>query len=184
MMISLDGYFEGEKHDLSWHNVDEEFVDFAVEQTGTASTLVFGRKTYELMHDFWPSENARKEDPKTAQILNFTDKIVFSKTLQSVNEEEYWKNIKLVKENVTEEISNLKKDFGDDIAILASNNLVVNLLNEGSDVIDEFRIMINPVAIGSGTQLFYRLNKKINFKLLKTREFKNGNILLTYSLKN
>ena len=178
MMVSLDGYFEGENHDLSWHNVDSEFVDFAVEQTGSSDTLLFGRRTYELMADFWPTENARTMDPKTAEIMNDTSKIVFSKTLKSVKESEHWKNIKLVSQNPAEEIKKLKEQKGLDIAILGSNNLMVSILNQ--NVIDEFRIMINPIAIGSGTPLFHGIKNKLNLKLIKTREFKNGNVLLVY----
>lgn len=58
MMTSLDGYFEGEDHDLSWHNVDAEFNTFADEQLNETDTLVFGRRTYELMANFWPTQEA------------------------------------------------------------------------------------------------------------------------------
>ena len=54
-MITLDGYFEGPNHDISWHHVDEEFNQFAIEQTSQIGTLVFGRKTYELMASYWPT---------------------------------------------------------------------------------------------------------------------------------
>ena len=178
-MVSIDGYFEGENHDLSWHNVDSEFNDFAIEQLNESDTILFGRKTYELMRDFWPTENAKKVDPQAANLMNNTPKIVFSKTLESVEETEFWKNVRLVPSNPVEVIKKLKNLPGKDIAILGSNNLVVSLLDQ--NVIDEFRIMVNPVTIGKGTPLFYGIDHEVNFKLVKTRQFKNGNILLYYT---
>ena len=86
MMVSLDGYFEGPGHDLSWHNVDNEFNDFAISQMNEADTILFGRKTYELMESFWPSEQGIEGDPEVANKMNFTPKIVVSKTLSGVSD--------------------------------------------------------------------------------------------------
>ena len=180
MMVSLDGYFEGKDHDISWHNVDEEFVDFAIEQTSQVGTLLFGRRTYQLMEGFWPTEEALKSDPKTAELMNNTPKIVFSKTLEKVEETDNWKNVTLVKDKVEEEIKKLKDQPGKDIAVFGSSNLCVSLIKMG--LLDELRIMVNPVAIGEGTTLFEGMKDKLKLKLEKTRTFKNGNVLLTYSL--
>src|SRR5260370_25415435 len=95
MMVSLDGYFEGENHDLSWHNVDAEFNEYAIEQTKNVDTLLFGRRTYELMRDFWSTEHVRKTDPIVAKLMNETPKFVFSKKLKKVEETKYWKHVKL-----------------------------------------------------------------------------------------
>ena len=177
MMVSLDGYFEGPGHDLSWHNVDGEFVDFAIEQTSSVGTILFGRRTYELMESFWPTDQA-KDDPKTAELMNSTPKIVFSHTLSGVYETDKWKNVTLIRDVRPDEIKKLKKENTKDIAIFGSNNLAVSFVEK--ELIDEFRIMLNPVAIGEGTPLFRGLDKKLKLKLIKTRKFKNGNILLTY----
>ncbi len=182
MMVSLDGYFEGPDHDLSWHNVDEEFNKFAIEQLNEADTILFGRRTYQLMEDFWPTEDARKTDPLVAEKLNFTPKVVFSKTLKSVEEKTYWKNTTLIKGDLVEEIKKLKQKPGKDMALLASNNLCIGLLE--NNLLDEVRIMVNPVVLGTGNVLFVGLNKKIKFNLLKTRIFNSGNVLLYYQPLN
>ncbi|MGH7239844.1 MAG: dihydrofolate reductase family protein, partial [Candidatus Saccharimonadales bacterium] len=70
MMTSVDGYFEGVDHDLSWHNVDEEFNAFANAQLDEADTLVFGRRTYELMASFWPTSKAMESASGTATRMN------------------------------------------------------------------------------------------------------------------
>lgn len=179
MMVSLDGYIEGENQDLSWHHVDEEFNDFASSQLQEADTIIMGRKTYQLMESFWPSKQGLEEDPVVAQLMNNTPKLVFSKTLDKVVETKHWKNITLIKNNIVEKIKKIKEKSGKDLIVLGSNNFCVTLLENG--LLDELRIMINPVVINKGTPLFIGLNKKINLKLTKTREFKNGNILLYYS---
>ena len=86
MMVSLDGYFEGPDHDISWHRVDSEFNDFSLEQMSKVDTLMFGRRTYELMESYWPSEEARQDDPKVAEFLNTLPKIVFSRNMTEVHE--------------------------------------------------------------------------------------------------
>lgn len=180
MMISLDGYFEGKNHDLSWHNVDSEFNEFAIPQTDSVETLLFGRKTYELMRDYWPTEEARTTDPIVAKQMNTKPKVVFSKSMQSIKETEHWKNVQLVKENVVEEVENLKRNAKKDIGVYGSNNLCITLLQ--NNLLDEIRIMVNPVAIGKGTPLFYGIQKPAHFHLENTRPFHNGNVLLTYSV--
>lgn len=176
MMVSIDGFFEGPNHDLSWHNVDPEFNRFAIEQTEQMGTLLFGRRTYELMASYWPRAAASTDDPIVAGLMNNTPKIVFSRTLKKAD----WNNTRLVHEGAAAEIKKLKADSDKDIAIFGSNNLVVSLLSE--NVIDEFRIMINPVAIGSGTPLFHGLRGKIQLKHIDTRIFKSGNVLLYYQM--
>jgi len=100
-LISLDGYFAGPKGDISWHMVDQEFNEFAVENTKLADTIIFGRKTYQLFEDFWPKAETdpkmSKEDLIIAKMINKTNKIVYSRTLKKVAEGSHWKNITLLK---------------------------------------------------------------------------------------
>lgn len=171
MMVSLDGYFEGENHDLSWHNVDQEFVEFADAQLDEADTLVFGRKTYEMMAAYWPNET---EEDSTAVRMNKTQKLVFSHG--EFNPE--WENTE-ASNDLVEKITELKAQTGKDIAVLGSSQLGKEMLDAG--LLDEVRIMINPVFIGSGSPLFAGLHKSLN--LVSTRTFHNGNVLLTYTAK-
>ena len=81
-MVTLDGYFEGPNHEIDWHNVDGEFNEFAIEQTGAVDMLLFGRVTYQLMASYWPTPDAIKNDPIVADLMNRLPKIVFSRTLE------------------------------------------------------------------------------------------------------
>lgn len=181
MMVSLDGYFEGPDHDLSWHHVDAEFNDFAQAQMKEADTILFGRRTYQLMESYWPTKSGREDDPEVAQLMNETPKVVVSSSLQSVTETKIWKQVRLINDNVREELTKLKNEKGGDIILLASSNLCVSLLEWG--LLDEVRIMINPIVIGKGTPLFHGIKEKVSFSLTKKRTFGNGNVLLTYHSK-
>jgi dihydrofolate reductase len=174
MMVSLDGYFEGRHHDISWHNVDQEFNDFAVKQLDEVDTLIFGARTYRLMADFWPTDTAIKADPHTATRMNALKKHVFSRTLKEAG----WHNTELHTDAATT-IQAIKQQSGKDIAVLGSSNLCISLINEG--LLDELRIMVNPVILGSGTSLFAGLSAPLKLQLTNERKFASGNVLLTYS---
>lgn len=174
MLTTLDGFFEGPDRDISWHNVDEQFNEFAIEQLNTFDTLLFGRVTYQLMASYWPTPEAIRNDPIVADKMNNLPKIVFSRTLSSVE----WHNTRLVKENVAEEIAKLKQQPGKDMAIFGSSDLALTLIPHG--LIDEYRIMVNPVVLGNGKPLFKGLNDRLQLNLVKTKTFRNGNVLLYY----
>ena len=181
MMVSLDGYIEGENHDLSWHNTDQEFNTFAAKQMQEMGAILLGHRTYNLMHSYWPA--ATPTDPGdaiVAQVMNTLPKYVFSRTLKKVKEEQNWRNIHIIKDNIGETLAQLKKEEGKDIAVLGSNNACVTLLELG--LLDEIRIMINPIALGKGTPLFTGIPEKKQFTLTDTKRFLNGNVLLTYSV--
>jgi dihydrofolate reductase len=174
MMVSVDGYFEGTNHDLSWHNVDVEFNAFANEQLEDSGELLFGRKTYELMASFWPTPRGIAADTLTAKFMNEMPKYVASHAPFKAD----WNSTTVLSGDVAGAVKKLKQGAGKDIAILGSNNLCVSLMEAG--LVDEFRIMVNPVALGKGSSFFTGLSKIIKLRLMKTREFKSGNVLHYY----
>jgi dihydrofolate reductase len=174
MMTTLDGYFEGPNHDISWHNADnEEFAKFAEDQLDETDTLIFGRRTYELMAEFWPSEEAIKAEPGTATRMNSLKKVVFSHNPISTD----WQNVES-SNNVVEKMHQLKNTPSKDIAVLASSNLCLTLIEEG--LLEEIRVMVNPIILGKGTPLFDGTDKLLQFTLKASRAFNSGNVLLTY----
>lgn len=175
-LVTLDGFFEGaRKWELDWHNVDEEFQKFAIDQLNATDLLLFGRVTYEGMAAYWTTPDAMKNDPVVAGKMNSIQKIVFSTSIKEAS----WNNTRLIKEDVAEEVSKLKAQPGKDIGILGSAKLVSGLIQQ--NLIDEYRIMVNPVVLGEGRPLFEGFGKKIGLRLLRTRSFKSGNILLYYA---
>ena len=177
-MITADGYFEGVNHELSWHNVDAEFNDFAIAQLEEADTLIFGRKTYDMMAAFWPTEPAKKNDPEVAEKMNTKSKLVFSHTLSGAS----WQNTTVISDSSLDQLRKFKEMPGKSLLILGSSNLCVSLLKAA--LIDELRIMVNPTIIGKGTPLFVGLSSPIRLQLSGNQVFRSGNVLLRYSANN
>jgi dihydrofolate reductase len=174
IMTTLDGYYEGPNQEFDFWVVDEESNGFAVEQLDEVDTLLFGRVTYEGMAAYWPSPAAEEDDPRIAARMNGLSKIVVSRTLDSAD----WANTRLIKDDVTDELTKLKQQPGKDIAILGSSDLTVSLLQMG--LVDEVRIMVNPVVLGAGKSVFRSADERISLKLLKSRRCDSGNVLLYY----
>ena len=173
-LVTLDGFFEGPNHDISWFNVDDQFLEFSIDQLNQTDTLIFGRITYQMMASYWQTEMAIKNDPLVANKMNSLPKLLFSRTLMSAN----WNNTRLIKGDAAEEISQLKRQPGKDIAVLGSADLASTFMQHG--LIDEYRIMINPVVLGKGTPLFKNADRKLDLKLSRTKTFRSGNVLLCY----
>ena len=173
-MVTVDGFFEGPDRDISWHNVDQEFNEFAIQQLNSVDLLLFGRITYEMMASYWPGPAAIQDDPVVAKLMNSKPKIVFSRTLDGA----VWNNTRLIKTNISRELSELRKKSGKELIIFGSANLTASLADLG--LVDEYRIMVNPVILGKGRSLFEGFKQKTIMKLLTVRTFSNGNVLLCY----
>ncbi|MFZ2804368.1 MAG: dihydrofolate reductase family protein [Patescibacteria group bacterium] len=174
-MLSVDGFFCGPNGEIDWHNVDAEFNKTAVAFLDTLDTLLFGRVTYELMASYWPTEAALTDDPHVASRMNALHKVYFSKEPEKMP----WNNSTMLGEINADEIRKMKEAPGKDIAIFGSGKIIEQLMPMG--VIDEFRFMINPVILGKGRTIFSTLEKTTKLKLLRTKEFTNGNVLLEYA---
>lgn len=174
-MVTLDGFFSGPNGEIDWHKTDEEFNDFAIDQLGQAGGLLFGRVTYQLMASYWPT--AGDDDPIVAGQMNTIPKVVFSHTLDHVD----WNNTRLVKDNAAEEVARLKQQPGGDLFIFGSANFTGSLLPH--ELIDEYRLIVNPIVLGSGRPVFEGVTDRLFLELVRTRTFQNGNILLVYRPK-
>lgn len=174
--ISLDGYFTDSEGDMTWakQDNDDEFNTFSSENAKSGGVLIFGRVTYQLMAGFWPSAQARKNLPAVAERMNNLPKIVFSKTLDKAS----WNNTTLVKGDLVAEIQRMKNEPGEGMAILGSGSIVSQLALEG--VIDEYQLVVNPIALGGGRTTFDGIKERLSLKLTKSRIFHNGKIFLCY----
>ena len=174
--VSLEGFFEGPGHDLSWHLVDEELHSHFNEQLGAMGAFLAGRVTHELMAEFWPTADADPESPppmvEFARIWRDMPKIVFSRTLERAD----W-NTTILREVVPDEIRALKAQPGGDM-VLGGANLAATFLRH--DLVDELRLYVHPVVIGRGTPFFKPSDSMIDFRLVDTRRFGNGVVLLRY----
>jgi dihydrofolate reductase len=175
-MVTMDGYFDGpKKWDLDWHQVDNEFNGFSIEQLNESDGIVFGRITYEGMASYWPTPEAMHNDPEIAKLMNAKPKFVFSTTLDSVS----WNNSRLVNSDAGDELKLLKQQAGKDLLLFGSADLAATFMRNNQ--IDEFRLMVNPIVLGRGVPLFKENGTPRKLNLTKTRTFHNGNVLLYYS---
>jgi len=171
MNVSLDGYFEGPGHDISGFHAD--FEAYSPEQGEEVDTLLFGHRTYDMMK-FWSTPQAEELAPEIAKFMNENRKFVASHKPF----EPGWNNVSVLSEDVPGAVKKLKEQPGETIAMFGSNTLCVSLMEAG--LVDEFQIVVNPVVFGDGTPLFKGLSKKVEFRLMGTRELKSGAVLLTY----
>lgn len=176
-MMTLDGFFEGDNQTIDWHNVDADFNDFSNEQINSVDAILFGRKTYELMESYWTSPEAISNDPVIANQMNSKSKIVFSKTMKKAE----WNNTLLINDNIHSEMEKLKNQDEKDLIIFGSANLASIFIQH--DLIDEYRIVVNPIILGQGNPLFIKTLAPLKLKLIKTRTFNSGNVLLYYEPK-
>jgi dihydrofolate reductase len=172
--ISLDGFYEGPNQEFDFFVVDDEFDAFSVEQLDAADGLVFGRVTYSGMAQYWPSPEARRDNPAVATRMNSMPKVVVSSTLDSVS----WNGSTLLRGSLEEGMRTLKSEPGRELLVLGSPRLTGSLAHLG--LLDELRIMVNPVALGRGKSLFDSTPDRLNLQLLSTRRFRSGTVLLTY----
>lgn len=173
--VSLDGYFEGPGHDISWATGD--FEAFSSDVGQEVDTLLFGHRTYDMFKSFWPTPQAEAAAPEVAQFISEKGKVVASHHPFDPG----WNNVTVFSDNVPAQVQKLKEQPGKTIAMFGSNNLCVSLMQEG--LIDEFQILVNPVAIGAGTSLFAGLPKKADLILTNSHPFKSGVVMLTYKPK-
>jgi dihydrofolate reductase len=169
-LMSLDGFFESPDQKFDWFVVEEEFLAYARDMLRNADTLLFGRKTYQHMADYWPSAPA----DEIAEYMNNLPKVVFSKTLQNAER----KNSTVVESDAATAISRLKQLPGKDLVILGSASLASVLLQLG--LIDEYRVILNPVFLGSGKPLFQDVKERLRLKLSRTKLFGSGVVVLYY----
>jgi dihydrofolate reductase len=174
-LISVDGFFEGtNKWDIGWHRVDREFNEFAIDQLKHAGGLIFGRVTYQGMASYWPTPEANKNDPDVAGLMNSIPKYVFSKTLDKLE----WQNSQLVTDEAAQALKTLKDQPGKDLLIFGSANLASTFTKNG--LIDEYRLMVNPIVLGKGGPVFDGNDGILKFELADLKTFQNGNVLLYY----
>jgi dihydrofolate reductase len=177
--VSLDGVVD----DPGWtfQFTSEEQQRFKFDELAESDALLLGRVTYEGFAAAWPNMMEQYEGPRRAalgeyaEMMNGYPKYVVSTTLEEPLE---WNNSTLIKENVAEEVSNLKQQPGQDILIFGSGDLVNTLMQH--DLIDEYRLMVFPVVVGSGKRLFGDGSDTTVLRLVETKTFGSGVVVLTY----
>jgi dihydrofolate reductase len=178
MHVSLDGFTAGPNGELNWAMMDKEMETYVENLLSTVDMALYGRVTYHMMESYWPTvpsnPSSTKHDLDHAHWVENVAKIVFSRTLEKVT----WKNTRLVKDNIAEEIARLKHEPGGDMMTFGSPSIVHTLTQHG--LIDEYRINVNPLVLGSGIPLFKDIKNRIPLKLIEAKTFHSGVVGFNY----
>jgi dihydrofolate reductase len=168
-LLSLDGVMESPEEWASSYS-NEEMEAANAKGMVASDALLLGRKTYEQMAAFWPEQPG---GTPMVDYINSVQKLVVSTTLEEVG----WNNSTLIKDNALEQIAELKRQPGKDITSIGSAILVRALLKAG--LLDELRLMVNPVVLGGGTRLFEDGGYEI-LELVSSETFDTGVVSLAY----
>jgi dihydrofolate reductase len=177
----------GDDEDMSWviDTFDAEMgkdIASGFQETGA---ILLGRVTYDIMSAYWPTaipdgnydyDNPAEgsEDPVITERMNNLPKIVFSRTLERAD----WNSSSIVRDNIGEEVAKLKQQPGKDLMIQGSASVVQQLTNLG--LIDEYRLLVHPVVLGSGKPLFQHIDDRATLKLIDSKVYGNGVIGVKY----
>jgi len=179
MHTSLDGFVAGPNGEMNWIKVDDELFDFVGTMTDQSDTALYGRVTYQMMENYWPTAgdqpNASKHDIEHSTWYNKVPKVVLSRTL---NESDL-KNTKVFNDHLAENINQLKQQEGKNIIIFGSPSASNSILKVG--LVDEFWIFVNPILLGQGMPLFKDITQSIHLRLIESKTFNNGVIALHYA---
>ena len=172
--ITVDGCCDHTKQ-----SVDEEKLEYFTHLMREVDVQVFGRKTYQLMVPYWPeilkNQSETKADTEFARVFVSTNKLVFSRSLDSVED----RNTRIVRGNLRDEILKLKQEQGKNI-LVGGVDIPSQLIELG--LVDEFRFVVGPIIAGKGRRLFegVSLPEKLQLKLVESKIFKSGSVALRY----
>ncbi len=178
--VSVDGYIADAHGNIDWSEPSEELHQYWNDFERETAVSLYGRRLYELMSAYWPT--ADQEPDATPLIVDFAriwrdmPKVVFSRTLESVD----W-NSRLERGDPVEVVTKLKAETDGQLEV-AGATLAAPIVQAG--LVDEYRIVIAPIAVGGGTPFFPALPSWISLELVENRNFPGGTVLLRYAAKH
>lgn len=176
MSVSLDGYVATPDGSLDFVHVDDELHEVFNDEARSVATMLYGRRMYELLVAYWPTgdqdPNATPAMRDFARIWRDKPKVVFSNTLDQVG----W-NSRLVRGDAVEEVRRLKQLPDHDMDV-GGPTLASTLIK--ADLVDEFRMYVNPMVLGTGIPYFPRLDRRLELRLVETRRFGGDVVYLRY----
>jgi dihydrofolate reductase len=180
MQLSLDGFVEGRNKDMSWlFQEDQEAWDDIFISLETTDAVLVGRKMFPDYSAYWQSvldnPKALASERHYAQWAAKTNHYVFSSTLEKTA----WPHTTIVRGDLKEEVLKLKQQPGKDIVVFGGAHFASSCINAG--VIDEYRLLVNPVLLGGGLSISISLQEKTTLKLQEAKALKSGVVKMLYT---
>jgi dihydrofolate reductase len=186
MMLSLDGLTAGPGGDLDWFRTDAAFEDEMLELLGNVDGMLFGRRSYELLAQYWPTAasagsgdapggfTSRERAALFAHRMNTTPKLVVSGSLREAT----WGPARILAGDLREEIARLRDAPGRDLVVFAGATLAQSCMQ--LDLVDEYRLMLHPLLLGQGQALYGELPRQLPLRLRQARALSSGVLLVRY----
>lgn len=178
MHISLDGFVAGPNGEMDWIKVNDEIFDFVGQRISKTDAALYGRVTYEMMENYWPTAadqpNASKHDIEHSKWYSKAKKFVLSKTMTEAD----LSNTTVISDQISDKINAIKQSTGEEILLFGSPSATHSLIQLG--LVDGYWLFVNPVILGQGIPLFTDIKEKIQLKLLSTKSFSCGVTELNY----
>lgn len=175
LATSLDGYVASSDGGMDWIIMGDERADYMVAALRNADTLLLGRKTYEGFVSYWPDAVDNPKAPEVDKVIgerfNAMRKVVYSTTLERAD----WQGTSIARSIVPQEVRRLKAESEKGIRLDGSISVVQEMTRLG--LIDEYQLMVHPVALGSGRPLF---TERVELELYSSEHLRNGVVVLTY----
>ncbi len=180
LFCSVDGFIEDKQRRLDWSTPELQVFTWnspEARHNPQVSAMLLGRNTFDHFAEFWTTKAAFTDYPQIAQFMRDTPKTVITSRPESLPD---WTGSRPVSgTDLKATVDALKAAHDDDIAVFGSPTLTAQLLHQG--LLDELRILINPVALGAGTRLFEGLERRVPLTTTSTTTFPSGNVLITYT---
>lgn len=180
MQISVDGLVTtDDKGETNFKFRDNEVTNFDIENLKNVDSILFGRNLAEYFIPRWAkiASNPKDDNYKLGKLLTDIPKVIFSKTLKTSK----WNNVTIANGGIVEEVKKIKNKKGKDIIVYGGYSFVSSLIHYG--LIDEFYLLVNPVAVGIGEPIFKSLKSNLELTLVQCKPFKCETVLLSYKRK-
>jgi dihydrofolate reductase len=179
--VSLDGFVAGPKGEMNWITLSEEIFDYVAELLKPIDTALYGRVTFEMMENYWPTAgdapDASKHDREHSRWYKQAKKIVLSESLRGKS----FANTTIISGGVADEIKNAKQAAGSDIVIFGSPRATHSLMKE--DLVDGYCMFVNPVILGSGIPLFADIKDRTPMTLVESKKLSSAVVALQFVRK-
>jgi dihydrofolate reductase len=174
LAVTLDGFIEGPNGEIDWCIMDEDigfdkFLD-------RIDTIFYGRKSFDLWGEYQPDESASSSEIQLWNSIQGKVKYVFSRSQTSHSN----KNVQIITGHIKDQIEHIRATEGKDIWLYGGAELITFFVNE--DLVDEYRLAVHPVILGSGKSLFIDIHRRKNLHLSYVNQFKSGVVQLIYTI--
>ena len=176
VQVTMDGFMAGTNGEMDWmtFNWSDDLNEYVTRLTEPVDTILLGRNLAQGFIPHWTAAFNNPETAEDARKMAETPKVVFSRTLTKSE----WENTRIADRELAAEVNALKKQPGSDMIAYGGSMFVSSLLKD--NLIDELHLFVNPATIGKGMRVFPEATGNQNFKLVSSRQFECGIVVLTY----